>query len=175
MKAQLGNQVLKNRISQIRTVNPLWNEDLMFVVVEPFDGPLILNVEDRVAPDKNELLGRCIIPFQNVDLRLDHKPVTPRWYKLETHVIAEGDQEEETKFASSIFVRICMEGGYHVLDKSTKYCSDFRPTAEELRRPRIGVLELGILGAGELAPMKTKDGVGKTDAYYVAKYGDKWV
>ena len=63
MKAQLGNQVLKNRISQIRTVNPLWNEDLMFVVVEPFDEPLILSVEDRVAPDKDEFLGRCIIPF----------------------------------------------------------------------------------------------------------------
>ena len=175
VKVQLGNQVLKSGISQIRTVNPLWNEDLMFVVAEPFDEPLILSVEDRVAPDKDEILGRCKIPFQDADWRLDYLPVNPRWYKLETHVITEGDQEEETKFASSIFVRICMEGGYHVLDKSTKYCSDFRPTAEELRRPRIGVLELGILGAGELAPMKTKDGVGKTDAYCVAKYGDKWV
>jgi len=62
-----------------------------------------------------------------------------------------------------------LEGGYHVLDESTKYCSDFRPTAEELRRPEIGILE-----AKELAPMKTKDEVGTTDAYCVAKYGEKW-
>ena len=175
VRAQLGNQVLRTRISPLGTVNPLWNEDLMFVVAEPFDEPLILSVEDRVAPDKDEFLGRCIIPYQNVDWRLDHKHVQPRWYKLETHIITEGDQEEETKFASSIYVRICLEAGYHVLEESTKYCSDFRPTAKELRRPRIGVLELGILGAGELAPMKTKDGVGTTDAYCVAKYGEKWV
>ena len=175
VRAQLGNQVLRTRISPLGTVNPLWDEDLMFVVAEPFDEPLILSVEDRVAPDKDEFLGRCIIPYQNVDWRLDHKHVQPRWYKLETHIITEGDQEEETKFASSIYVRICLEAGYHVLEESTKYCSDFRPTAKELRRPRIGVLELGILGAGELAPMKTKDGVGTTDAYCVAKYGEKWV
>ena len=175
VRAQLGNQVLRTRISPLGTVNPLWNEDLMFVVAEPFDEPLILSVEDRVAPDKDEFLGRCIIPYQNVDWRLDHKHVQPRWYKLETHIITEGDQEEETKFASSIYVRISLEAGYHVLEESTKYCSDFRPTAKELRRPRIGVLELGILGAGELAPMKTKDGVGTTDAYCVAKYGEKWV
>ena len=129
----------------------------------------------RVAPDKDELLGRCKIPFQDVDWRLDYLPVNPaRWYKLETHVITEGDQEEETKFASRILVRICLEGGYPVLDESTK-CSDFRPTAEELRRPKIGVLELGILKAKELAPMKTKDAVGTTDAYCVTKYGEKWV
>nr|POE80116.1 ft-interacting protein 1 [Quercus suber] len=166
--------VLKSRISPRRTVNPLWNEDLIFVVAEPFDEPLILSVEDRVAPDKDELLGRCKIPFQDVDWRLDYfKPSVIRSYELETHVVTEGDQEEETKFASRILVCICLEGGYHVLDESTKYCSDFRPTAEELRRPKIGVLELGILEAKELAPMKTKDEVGTTDAYCVAKYGDK--
>ena len=64
VRAQLGNQVLRTRISPLGTVNPLWNEDLMFVVVEPFDEPLILSVEDRVAPDKDEILGRCKIPFQ---------------------------------------------------------------------------------------------------------------
>ena len=63
VKVQLGNQVLKSGISQIRTDNAHWNEDLMFVVAEPFDEPLILSVEDRVAPDKDEFLGRCIIPF----------------------------------------------------------------------------------------------------------------
>jgi len=95
VKAQLRNQVLKSGISQIRTVNPLWNEDLMFVVAEPFDEPLILSVEDRVAPDKDELLGRCKIPFQDVDWRLDYfkQPVIGRWYKLETHVVTGGGNQ----------------------------------------------------------------------------------
>ena len=32
----------------------MWDEDLMFVVVEPFEDPLKLSVEDRVAPNENE-------------------------------------------------------------------------------------------------------------------------
>ncbi|CBI15270.3 unnamed protein product, partial [Vitis vinifera] len=55
-------------------------------------------------------------------------------------------------------------------------CSDFRPTAKQLWKPAVGVLELGILGARGLLPMKTKGGgKGSTDAYCVAKYGKKWV
>jgi hypothetical protein len=72
-------------------------------------------------------------------------------------------------------MRICLEGGYHVLDESTHYSSDLRPTAKQLWKSSIGVLELGILNAQGLMPMKTKDGRGTTDAYCVAKYGQKWV
>ena len=32
----------------------MWDEDLMFVVVEPFEDLLKLSVEDRVAPNENE-------------------------------------------------------------------------------------------------------------------------
>ncbi|KAG6638341.1 hypothetical protein CIPAW_10G028300 [Carya illinoinensis] len=176
VKATLGNQGLRTRISQSRTINPLWNEDLMFVASEPFEEPLVLSVEDRVAPNKEEVLGKCAIPLQYVDRRLDHKPVNTRWYNLEKHVIVDGEQKKkETKFSSRIHMRICLEGGYHVLDESTHYSSDLRPTAKQLWKPSIGVLELGILNAQGLMPMKTKDGRGTTDAYCIAKYGQKWV
>lgn len=175
VKAILGNQALRTRISQSRTINPLWNEDLMFVAAEPFEEHLILSVEDRVAPNKDEILGRCAIPLQHVDRRLDHKPVNTRWYNLEKYVVVEGDKKKETKFASRIHMRICLEGGYHVLDESTHYSSDLRPTAKQLWKTAIGVLEVGILNAQGLMPMKTKDGRGTTDAYCVAKYGQKWV
>lgn len=175
VKAILGNQALRTRISQSRTINPLWNEDLMFVAAEPFEEHLILSVEDRVAPNKDEILGRCAIPLQYVDRRLDHKPVNTRWYNLEKYVVVEGDKKKETKFASRIHMRICLEGGYHVLDESTHYSSDLRPTAKQLWKTAIGVLEVGILNAQGLMPMKTKDGRGTTDAYCVAKYGQKWV
>ncbi|KAH0689506.1 hypothetical protein KY289_016864 [Solanum tuberosum] len=39
----------------------------------------------------------------------------------------------------------------------------------------LGVLELGILNAQALKPMKRRDGQATTDAYCVAKYGVKWV
>lgn len=63
-----------------------------------------------------------------------------------------------------------------MLDEAAHVCSDYRPTAKQLWKPPIGVLELGILGARSLLPMKTKGvGKGSTDAYCVAKYGKKWV
>ncbi|XWS43212.1 hypothetical protein CRYUN_Cryun16bG0083300 [Craigia yunnanensis] len=175
VKATLGNQTLRTRISPVRGINPMWNEDLMFVAAEPFEEPLILSVEDRVAPNKDEVLGKCAIPLQYVDRRLDHKPVNSRWVNLEKHVIVEGEKKKEIKFASRIHMRICLEGGYHVLDESTHYSSDLRPTAKQLWKSSIGVLELGILNAHGLMPMKAKDGRGTTDAYCVAKYGQKWI
>ncbi|XP_044506391.1 FT-interacting protein 3-like [Mangifera indica] len=175
VRAILGNQVLRTRISQIKTINPLWNEDLMFVVAEPFEEPLFLTIEDRVGSNKDEVLGKCLIPLQMVQRRLDHKPVNSRWFNLEKHVNVEGEQKKDTKFASRIHLRICLEGGYHVLDESTHYSSDLRPTAKQLWKSSIGLLEVGILSAHGLMPMKTRDGRGTTDAYCVAKYGQKWV
>ncbi|KAF3960017.1 hypothetical protein ACB098_08G147700 [Castanea mollissima] len=175
VKAILGNQALRTRTSQIKGINPMWNEDLLFVVAEPFEERLILTVEDRVGSNKDEILGKCMIPLHNVQRRLDHKPVNTRWFNLEKHIIAEGEQKKETKFASRIHLRLCLDGGYHVLDESTHYSSDLRPTAKQLWKSSIGILELGVISAQGLMPMKTKDGRGTTDAYCVAKYGQKWV
>lgn len=174
VKAILGTQALRTRVSQSRTINPLWNEDLMFVAAEPFEEPLILSVEDRVGPNKDEVLGKCPISLQYIDRRLDHRPINSRWFNLEKHIMVEGEKKRE-KFSSRIHLRICLEGGYHVLDESTHYSSDLRPTAKQLWKPSIGVLELGILSAQGLMPMKVKDGRQTTDAYCVAKYGQKWV
>lgn len=110
VKAILGNQALRTRISQSKSVNPMWNEDLMFVVAEPFEEPLILSVEDRLGGNKDEVLGRCMIPLQNLQRRLDHKPVNTRWYNLEKH-IGEGEQKKVIKFASRIHLRVCLDGG----------------------------------------------------------------
>lgn len=63
-----------------------------------------------------------------------------------------------------------------MLDEAAHVCSDFRPTAKQLWKPAVGILELGILGARGLLPLKSKGpGKGSTDAYCVAKYGKKWV
>lgn len=175
VKVTLGNQALRTRTSQSKSINPMWNEDLLFVVAEPFEEPLILTVEDRVGSNKDDTLGKCVIPLQNVQRRLDHKPVNTRWFNLEKHLIIDGEQKKETKFASRIHLRISLDGGYHVLDESTHYSSDLRPTAKQLWKSNIGILELGVISAQGLMPMKTKDGRGTTDAYCVAKYGQKWV
>ncbi|PIN02230.1 hypothetical protein CDL12_25258 [Handroanthus impetiginosus] len=177
VKIQVGNQVLRTAICPTRTANPMWNEDLVFVAAEPFEEQLLLTVEDQVHPSKDEVLGKISLPLTVFEKRLDHRPVHSRWFNLEKFGfgILEADRRKELKFSSRIHVRACLEGGYHVLDESTMYISDQRPTAKQLWKPPVGVLEVGILGAQGLLPMKMKDGRGSTDAYCVAKYGQKWV
>ncbi|KAL0308947.1 UNVERIFIED_CONTAM: FT-interacting protein 1 [Sesamum radiatum] len=177
VKVQVGNQVLRTGICPARTANPLWNEDLVFVAAEPFEEQLVLTVEDQVHPSKDEVLGRISLPLTVFEKRLDHRPVHSRWFNLEKFGFGmlEADRRKELKFSSRIHLRVCLEGGYHVMDESTMYISDQRPTAKQLWKPPVGVLEVGILGAQGLLPMKMKDGRGSTDAYCVAKYGQKWV
>ncbi|CAN0907611.1 FT-interacting protein 7 [Linum grandiflorum] len=175
VKAQIGHQVLKTRTCQARTFNAMWNEDLLFVAAEPFDDDLVLSVEDRVAPGKDEIIGRVILPLSSVEKRADDRIIHSRWFNLERPVAVDVDQLKKDKFSSRIHLRICLDGGYHVLDESTNYSSDLRPTAKQLWRPPIGLLELGILNAVGLHPMKTRDGRGTSDTFCVAKYGHKWV
>ncbi|KAK3011163.1 hypothetical protein RJ639_013011 [Escallonia herrerae] len=177
LKAQVGNQILKTKACPTRTPNPFWNEDLIFVVAEPFEEQLVLTVENKVSPSKDELVGRRSLPLNIFERRLDHRAVHSRWFNLEKFGfgILEGDRRQELKFSTRVHLRACLEGAYHVLDESTMYISDQRPTARQLWKQPIGILEVGILSAQGLLPMKTKDGRGTSDAYCVAKYGQKWV
>lgn len=171
---QVGNQILRTRISSpaaTRTLsNPYWNEDFMFVVAEPFEDYLVISIEDRLAPNRDETVGRLILPIATIERRYDEKMVVSRWFSLDNQ------SEGVLRFSSRVHLRVSLEAGYHVLDESTMYSSDVRPTAKQLWKPHIGVLEVGILGATNLVPMKMKAGKGGcTDAYCVAKYGQKWV
>uniref|UniRef100_A0A1S4CJI2 Protein QUIRKY-like n=1 Tax=Nicotiana tabacum TaxID=4097 RepID=A0A1S4CJI2_TOBAC len=177
VKAQVGKQVLKTKVCQTRTTNPFWNEDLLFVVAEPFEEQLVLTIECKVDPSKDEIAGRIVLPLNTFEKRLDHRAVHSRWFNLERFGfgVLEGDRRNELKFSTRIHLRGCLEGGYHVLDESTMYISDQRPTARQLWKQPVGILEVGILSAQGLVPMKPKDGRKTTDAYCVAKYGLKWV
>ncbi|XP_073316104.1 multiple C2 domain and transmembrane region protein 7-like [Primulina huaijiensis] len=175
VKAQIGNQVMRTKPVQARNFNPLWNEDLFFVAAEPFEDHLVLTVEDRVAPGKDETIGRVIIPLGMVEKRADDRNIHSRWFNLDKPVVVEVEQLKKEKFSSKLHLRVCLDGGYHVLDESTHYSSDLRPTAKQLWKPPVGILELGVLNAVGLHPMKTRDGKGTSDTYCVAKYGHKWI
>lgn len=176
VKAQVGQQVLKTKLCPTKTPNPFWNEDLMFVAAEPFEEQLVLTVENKIG-SKDEIVGRISIPLTKFEKRLDHRAVNSQWYNLESFGFGalEADPRHELKFSTRIHLRVCLEGAYHVLDESTLYISDTRPTARQLWKQPVGILEVGILSAQGLQPMKTKDGKSTTDAYCVAKYGLKWV
>ncbi|GAB4844473.1 FT-interacting protein 7 [Ancistrocladus abbreviatus] len=178
VKAKIGNQTMKTRSVQAQST-AFWNEDVMFVAAEPFDEHLILSVEDRLGPKKEETLGRVTISLGSVPKRLDDKIFPGKWFNLQKPTSSDIDVDEKKKdkdkSSSKLHVRISLDGGYHVLDESTYYSSDLRPTARQLWKSSIGVLELGILNAERLHPVKTRDGRGTADTFCVAKYGHKWV
>lgn len=179
VKVSLGNQLRATKPAVARTTNPMWNEELMFVVPEPFDDYIIIIVDDRIGPGKDETLGRVIIPVRELPQRIDdHKWPDARWYNLNKPSFGEdaGENKEKMRFASKIHLRLCLDAGYHVLDESTHFSSNLQPSSKRLSmsRPSIGILELGILSAKNLLPMKGNAGR-FTDAYCVAKYGNKWV
>ncbi|KAJ8431359.1 hypothetical protein Cgig2_002082 [Carnegiea gigantea] len=173
VKAQLGTQIFKTcRISagstNAATSNPTWNEDLIFVAAEPFEPSLVVTVEDAT---NGRSVGQAKVHVASIERRSDDgaQPKS-KWFNLV------GEDESKQPYAGRIHVRTCLEGGYHVLDEAAHVTSDVQPSAKQLAKPPIGLLEVGIRGANNLLPVKTKDGNrGTTDAYVVAKYGPKWV
>ncbi|XP_010535240.1 PREDICTED: FT-interacting protein 1-like [Tarenaya hassleriana] len=177
VKVQAGNQMKATRTAQMRTMNPQWHDELMFVVSEPFEDIIVISVDDRVGPGKDEILGRVFVLVRDVPMRHEtSKMPEPRWLNLQRPSLAMEEETEKKKerFSSKILIRIYLEAGYHVLDESTHFSSNLQPSSKHLRKPSIGILELGILSARNLMPMKGKEGK-TTDAYCVAKYGNKWV
>lgn len=184
VRVELGLQKQRTKTTSSRPNNPVWKDELLFVAAEPFsDESLHVHVLDHVATNKDEPMGFVKIPLNTVPRRANHLPVNPKWYELErqnkelkevAHEVAE-KIKGQAKFMSRIHLLICLEGGYHVLDESTQYTSDTCPSDRKLWKSPVAVLELGIRGAVGLQPMKARDNKSCTDAYCVAKYGQKWV
>ncbi|GKV35222.1 hypothetical protein SLEP1_g43524 [Rubroshorea leprosula] len=175
VKVSLGGAQPRTTKPCQKTINPNWEDELMFVASEPFEDFIRVQVEDRVG-GKDEILGWVEISLRRVPQRHDtFKPPDPNWCSLNkpSSAAEEGEKKKE-KFSSKILLRIFLEAGYHVLDESTHFSSDLQPSSKHLRKAPVGLLEIGILEAKNLHPMKGKDGR-MTDSYCVAKYGNKWV
>ncbi|KAF6150154.1 hypothetical protein GIB67_023109 [Kingdonia uniflora] len=168
VRAQLGFQILKTKPSVSRNGSPLWDEDLIFVAAEPFGDHLIFSLESRQSKGP-KVLGIARVPLTMIERRVDDRKVVARWFSLEDTV------DDKKVYRGRVHLRLCYDGGYHVMEESPQVCSDFRPTARQLWKPSIGTVELGIIGCRHLLPMKMLYDKGTTDAYSVVKYGQKWV
>ncbi|XP_071685346.1 FT-interacting protein 4-like [Lolium perenne] len=171
-KIQMGNQIWRTS-PRGGTANPVWEEDLMFVVRKPFVDPLVVTVEERVADRRDEPIGRVIIPVEWPHLPRNDlaRSVPTKWFSLSRVVTTEASEDvatvDEGTLASKIQLKMSLETAYHVLDESSDYSSDLQPAAKKLRKSAIGILEVGILSARGLGGIK--------NLYCVAKYGAKWV
>ncbi|KAK7271095.1 hypothetical protein RJT34_26715 [Clitoria ternatea] len=169
VRAQVGFQVLKSRTTVTRNGTVSWNEDFIFVVAEPLSDHLVFTLENRQhkAP---VTMGFLRIPLVGIERRVDDRNVASRWFTFDNP-----DEENKSSYKGRMHLRLCFDGGYHVMDEAVHVCSDYRPTARQLWKPPVGTVELGIIGCKNLIPMKTINGKSSTDAYCVAKYGNKWV
>nr|XP_010930774.1 FT-interacting protein 7 [Elaeis guineensis] len=184
VKVQLGSQIRFTRPSPVRSLNPSWNEEFMLVGCEPFDEPVIITVEDRLAPGRDVPLGRLVLNKPRIPTQADHRRIMPnQWFDLskptffseDTTTTTSEERRRDSKFSSKLHLRIFYDAAYHVIDEPIQYSSDFQPSSKPLRKQSIGILELGILSAKDLVPMKLSNGVATADAYCVARYGPKWV
>ncbi|KAL3849424.1 hypothetical protein ACJIZ3_011306 [Penstemon smallii] len=169
VRVALGKMILRTNTSQTQNGNPWWDEDLMFVVAEPFENELVLFVEDEVGADNSKVLGQCSISLEDVGKRKDWETQFSEWYDLEKHTSSENGQKKVEKLDSRVHLRIRFDGGYHVLMSRSSILSKWKDG--------YGSVEIGILNAQHLAAVKsTKDGRrGVMDAYCVAKYGQQWI
>ncbi|XP_058722648.1 multiple C2 domain and transmembrane region protein 16-like [Vicia villosa] len=171
IRAQFGFQVLKTKTTVSSNGVVSWNEDLLFVVAEPISisDYIVISLENR-QPKAPVTMGVVRIPLATVERRVDDRNVGSRWFTFE-------DLKEENKngYKGRVHLRLCFDGGYHVMDEAVHVSSDYRPTARQLWKPPVGSIEIGIIGCKNLIPMKTVNGKSFTDGYCVAKYGNKWV
>uniref|UniRef100_A0A0E0LHH8 C2 domain-containing protein n=1 Tax=Oryza punctata TaxID=4537 RepID=A0A0E0LHH8_ORYPU len=180
VRGTLGFQSLKTRTTPVaRNGGPSWNEDLLFVAAEPHaadDDCLVISLEVRHGKEAFPV-GSASISLATIERRVDDRKVASKWIDLlpsDEAMKKVGKKAAMHMHGGRLHVRVCLDGGYHVADEQPYASSDFRPSARQLWRPPIGVVELGIVGCKGLLPMRTADGKGCTDAYAVAKYGPKW-
>eukprot|EP00850_Spirogloea_muscicola_P023471 SM000359S13457 [mRNA] locus=s359:16492:22784:- [translate_table: standard] len=151
VKARLLDQKYQSKVVTSKTNYAVLDEEVVFVVVEGADEELHVDIFDRIQPN-------------NVSYNL-------WWYQLD-----KGDKKKAV--GGRVRLRVCLEGGYHVIDESRGHLSNTLPTAEQLWREPIGTVELGINGARGLTSLKSygPGGRGSTaDAYCIAKYGSVWI
>ncbi|KAL5079318.1 hypothetical protein RYX36_007739 [Vicia faba] len=171
IRAQIGFQVLKTKMTVTSNGVVSWNEDLVFVVAEPvsISDYIVLSLENRQLK-ATITMGVVRIPLATIERRVDDRNVGSRWFTFE-----DLNEENKNSYKGRVHLRLCFDGGYHVMDEAAHVSSDYRPTARQLWKPAVGTIELGIIGCKNLIPMKTINGKSFTDGYCVAKYGNKWV
>ncbi|XP_044483841.1 FT-interacting protein 7 [Mangifera indica] len=169
IKAKLGFQVQKTKASCTRNGTLSWNEDLLFVAAEPLTDKLKFELENRQPKGPVTLGITTEIPLKNIERRVDDRVVASTWFSFENTT------NDKRVYKGRVHLRLCFDGGYHVMDEAALVCSDYRPTARQLWKPPVGTIELGVIGCKNLLPMKTVFGKGTADAYVVAKYASKWI
>uniref|UniRef100_M4EZM3 C2 domain-containing protein n=2 Tax=Brassica campestris TaxID=3711 RepID=M4EZM3_BRACM len=174
VRATLGDVELYTEVSL--GSNPSWNQDLIFVASEPLEETVYITLFDKVngQPHDDECIGVLNKKLSEMNAVKVPGSAPALFYDIEPPVKLE-PASDSRRFASRMKMKLATDQAYHVFDECIQYSSDYRAFAKGLWPDLLGKLEIGILGATGLQPMKEwRDGRRSTDAYVVAKYGNKW-
>jgi hypothetical protein len=115
VKLQLGGQIWRTRPGQpTGSANPRWNEEFLFVVIEPLEDRLVVTVEEEhVGDGRDEPIARVIIPAELPYVSRNDltKSVPSKWFGLSRR----GMRVADMAIASKIHLRLSLETKYHVL------------------------------------------------------------
>ncbi|KAF9610111.1 hypothetical protein IFM89_019976 [Coptis chinensis] len=137
----------ENLPTSVRIISPKEDDsDLLGVHAEPVDG-----LNEIFSYDSCEEL------LEHLDEQLDKIEVELITFLKYSALVLESVEKPKINIKRRIHLRLSLDGGYHVLDESMRYSNDGRPTAKQLWKPHVGVLEMGVLGATGLMPMKIKE------------------
>ncbi|CAH2063190.1 unnamed protein product [Thlaspi arvense] len=169
VKATLGRVALKTVTKS--GLNPSWNQDLIFVASEPLEGTVYISLIEKSDENHEECIGKLKKKLSEMNAMKVPGLAPVQFYDIEPpgDIQPAGDTR---RFASRIKMKLATDQAYHVFDECSQYCSDYRAFAKGLWTGVLGKLEVGILGATGLTPVK--DSAYQRNAYVVAKYGNKW-
>ncbi|KAF8108505.1 hypothetical protein N665_0108s0042 [Sinapis alba] len=167
VRATLGKVCLKTAVSP--GSNPSWNQDLTFVASESLEGTVCIELLDQLESHQ-ECIGTLEKNLSEMTAVKVPGAAPALFYDIKPggKIEPEGDTR---RFSSSLKMKLATDQSYHVFDECTQYCSDYRAFAKGLWPGTLGKLEVGILGATGLKPIKN---IKQLNAYAVAKYGNKW-
>ncbi|CAH2071711.1 unnamed protein product [Thlaspi arvense] len=169
VKATLGRVALRTEIKS--GLNPSWNQDLIFVASEPLEGTVYISLMEKFDEHHEQCIGKLKKKLSEMSAMKVPGPAPVLFHDIEPpgDVQPAGDTR---RFASRIKMKLATDQAYHVFDECSQYCSDYRAFAKGLWTCLLGKLEVGILGATGLTPVKNS--AYQRNAYVVAKYGNKW-
>ncbi|RRT71407.1 hypothetical protein B296_00015712 [Ensete ventricosum] len=184
--------------------SPEWNQAFAFSKERIQSTVLEVYVKDKEVAARDDYIGRVVFDLNEVPTRVPpDSPLAPQWYRLEDRrgdgkvrgeIMLADVQPNDGSRPPEVFVKA--QVGSQVL--KTRVCPTrtmspmwnedlifvaAEPFEEHLvltvedrvhhtKDDLLGRIVLPLTG---LIPMKMKDGRGTTDAYCVAKYGQKWV
>ncbi|KAK7827244.1 ft-interacting protein 1 [Quercus suber] len=151
--------------------NPEWNQVFAFSKerIQASVLEVVLKDHDVVLDD---FMGRIMFELNDIPKRVPpDSPLAPQWYRLEDR---KGDK---VKGELMLAVWMGTQADEAFPDAWHSDAATVGPMANSKAIVEVQHWDFGagVISAQGLMPMKTKDGRGTTDAFCVAKYGQKWV